>query len=67
MWGLGGLAFLALWLVFFFAAALLDEDVNHWEWPTDTGPGLWANVRMLAASGALAALLVGVPMWLVGR
>lgn len=54
-WILAGVVFTACWFAFFVASLLVDEDVNHWNWPTDGGPGLLTNLRMLLLSGLAAA------------
>ena len=67
-WAVAAAVFAALWFVFFLGIALIDEDVNHWTWPSDGGPGRSAHLRMLCASGLVAlgvvALGVGLVAWL---
>jgi hypothetical protein len=49
----------------FIAAALLDEDVNHWSWPHDSGPGKFVTAVHAAGSLAFGILMVvGVASWL---
>lgn len=51
--------------VLFVAAALIDEDVNHWEWPHDGGPGKVVATVHAASSLAFGILMVvGVVGWL---
>ncbi len=50
-----GVTYLILWVICFVIGLLLDEDVNHWDWPTDSGPGALATGK-IAAVAALAAV-----------
>jgi hypothetical protein len=59
--------FLLLWFLGYFVALLIDEDLNHWDWPKDDGPGLIANVRMASLTGLIAAMPVGLVWFAVSR
>lgn len=70
MWMIAGLVLativgFVLWAAYFVVALLIDEDLNHWDWPGDNGPGFAANLRMVVVSGIAAVLSVGVPTALI--
>lgn len=51
-----GVFYLVCWAVCFAFGLWLDEDVNHWDWPTDNGPGARVTAKIAAVSAAFAAL-----------
>jgi hypothetical protein len=55
-----GLFYVVSWAVCFAFGLWLDEDVNHWEWPTDHGPGVRVTAKIAGASAVVAVLPLGV-------
>ena len=56
-------AFAVLWFILFMAGLLMDEDVNHWDWPTDTGPGRRVEARIAGVAALLAAVPCALVYW----
>ena len=57
--------FVVLWAALFFVALLVDEDVNHWNWPGDGGPGARATALMATWTGAISGVVAALLWWLV--
>ena len=55
-----GTIFIVLWVICFVGGLWLDEDANHWTWPSDNGPGALATARIAGLSAIAAALLLGL-------
>jgi hypothetical protein len=62
---LATIVWLVLWAAYFLVAALIDEDVNHWDWPHEDGPGFAAYMRMLGVSGVAAFASAAIPTALI--
>ena len=55
---LAAFVWLVIAIVAFILIALVDEDVNHWEWEGD-GPSLATNLRFVLYSALIATAIVG--------
>jgi predicted secreted protein len=64
---IAAVGFTVLWLVLFLGVALVDEDVNHWNWPSDGGPGALVTARMAILTGLIAASVVGGLWWVLNE
>jgi hypothetical protein len=65
VWVMTGLVALVIAFLIFLAASLVDEDVNHWFWPSVSGPGLAWNIRWLALSVICGVVLAFGPIAIV--
>jgi hypothetical protein len=64
---IAAVAFAVLWFLLFLFASLVDEDVNHWNWPSGGGPGVLATIRMATLTGVVSAGVVGAAWWALTR
>jgi len=65
IWAVTGAVALVLAFAIFLFVSLLDEDVNHWDWPSDNGPGRAWNLRWIVLSITAAAALTYGPVILL--
>lgn len=56
-WIFAGLAWVVVFFGCYWIAALIDEDVNHWEWD-GPGPSWGTTARQVVIAGLIATTAV---------